>query len=70
MVNSVLKNTQRYFCGMHGTSYWGYIEETEEKYDTFCTFPSGDYQIVTSAKLLDIMCQSYGFSSDLIETVN
>ena len=29
-----------------------------------------DNQIATSAKLLDIMYEPYGFSADLIETIN
>ena len=30
--------------------------------DTFCTFPGREDQIATSAKLLDINHESYGFS--------
>ena len=40
------------------------------KYDTFCTSLDKDDQIATSAKLLDITYESYGFSGDIIETIN
>ena len=36
----------------------------------FCTYLRRDNQIATSAKLLDITYESYGFSADLIETIN
>ena len=39
------------------------------KNDTFYT-PGKDDQIAISANLLDIMYKSYGFSGDLIETVD
>ena len=65
-----VKNTQRYFCG-----------RMQRKMDTFCTsghrsiklriYDQGrNDQITTSAKLLDITYESYGFSSDLIEIIN
>ena len=40
------------------------------KNNTFCTSLGGDDQIATSVKLLDITYESYGFSADLIETIN
>ena len=46
------------------------MKEKELKYDAFCTSPSRDNQITTSAKLLDIIHKSYGFNGDLIETIN
>ena len=42
----------------------------KKKYDAFNASPDRDDQIVTSAKLLDIMHESYGFSGDLIVTIN
>ena len=41
-----------------------------KKYETFCTCAGRDDKITTSAKLLDITYKSYGFSADLIETIN
>ena len=70
MVNSMLTNTQRYFCGIHGMSYWGCIEEKRKKYDTFYTLLGNDDHITTSAKLLDIMCKPYGLGGDLIKIIN
>ena len=40
-VDSTLKNTRWYFCGIHGMSYRGCVEEEqgqeeEEEYSTFC----------------------------------
>ena len=37
---------------------------------TFCTFPGRENEITTIAKLLDIIHESYGFSGDLIVTIN
>ena len=53
-------------------SWWGCVEEEDEegRNDTFCTSLGRDDQIATSAKLLDIVYESYGFSDDLIETIN
>ena len=42
----------------------------EKENNVFCTSLDRDNQITTSAKLLDIMYESYGFSTDLIETIN
>ena len=42
----------------------------KKKYDTFCTSLGKDDHIATSAKLLDITYESYGFSGDIIETIN
>ena len=64
MVNSTLKNTQKlYFCGMNGIS----LRQCEEKKkDRSCIYIGNrDNQIATSAKLLDVMHESYGFSGDL-----
>ena len=44
-------------------------QKKEEKAMLLYTLGSDD-QITTSAKLLDIMYESYGFSRDLIETIN
>ena len=44
--------------------------EERRKIDTFCTPQVRDNQITTSAKLLDITYESYGFSGNLIETIN
>ena len=58
-------------------NYMQYIECLNEmrrrknkKYDTFFTSLGRDDQITTSAQLLDIMHESYGFSDDLIDTIN
>ena len=40
------------------------------KYDAFCTSPGRDEQITINVKLLDVIHESYGFSGDLIETIN
>ena len=37
----------------------------KKKYDTFCTCTYRDDKIATSAKLLDISYEFYGFSADL-----
>ena len=42
----------------------------KKKNDTFYTSPGMDDQIATSDKLLDIMHEFYGFSTDLIDTIN
>ena len=61
MVNSTLKNTRRYFCGMHGMSYL--VAMRRRKKDWSCTMRLGrDDQITTSAKLFDVTHGSYGFS--------
>ena len=39
------------------------------KKDTFCASVSRDDQISTSAKLIDIKYEFYGFVGDLIETI-
>ena len=46
------------------------IRMHRRKNKTFCTSTGRDDQVATSAKLLDITYESYGFSSDLIETIN
>ena len=46
------------------------LKERKEENDVFCTSSGRDDHIATSAKLLDIMYESYGFSADLIETIN
>ena len=45
-------------------------QKKKRKNDAFCASPGTDDQITTSAKLLDTMYESYGFSGDLIETIN
>ena len=42
----------------------------ERKNYAFCTSPGRDDQIATSAKLLNIMYESYGSNGDLIEIIN
>ena len=61
----MLKNTRRQF---HGISQQGCIEE--RKNDAYYISPGRDDQITTSAKLQNIMYESYGFSGDLVETIN
>ena len=41
-----------------------------KKYDTFFMSLVRDEQITTSAKLLDIMQEPYGFFDDVIDTIN
>ena len=65
----MLKNTQRYFYGMHGMSYRGCKEEEKEKGQILHS-TGRDVQIVSSAKLLDITYEPYGFNADLIEAIN
>ena len=44
--------------------------QKRKSYDTaFCTCMGRDDKIATSAKLLDVTYQSYGFSADLIEAI-
>ena len=45
-------------------------EDVKKKRDRSCTLGSKDNQIATSVKLLDILYESYGFSGDLLETIN
>ena len=45
-------------------------QKKEEKYDNFCTCTGGDDKITTSAKLLDVMYESYGFTAYLTESIN
>ena len=66
MVNSTLKNTQRYFCGCM-ECFNNY--ELKKKGQILC-IAGRDHQIATGAKFLDIMHESYGFSAHLIETMN
>ena len=42
----------------------------KEKNYAFCTSPGRDDHIATGAKLLNNMYESYGFSGDLIETID
>ena len=44
--------------------------QKEGKYDAFCTSLGRDAQITTCTKLLDIKYEFYGFSGDLMETIN
>ena len=44
--------------------------EERKKNDDFCTSLDKGDQTATSAKLLDITYESYGFSADLIETID
>ena len=41
----------------------------KEKTHTSCTSSGRDDQFATSAKLLDIMYEPFGFNADLIETI-
>ena len=43
-------------------------QKKKGKNDAFCASPSTDDQISTS--VLDIMYESYGFSGDLIKTID
>ena len=43
---------------------------TKKNYNAFCASLRRDYQIATSAKLLDVMYKSYGLSGDQIQTIN
>ena len=70
-MNSTLKNTQRYFCGIHRFVLTRMHRTKKGKEnDTFCTSSGRDDQIATNAKLLDITYESYGFSTDLLVIIN
>ena len=45
-------------------------EERKKENDSFCTSLSRDDQIPTCTKLVNINYQFYGFSDDIIETIN
>ena len=45
------------------------VQKKKKKEQILC-IAGRDDQITTSAKLLDIMHESYGFNSDLIEAIN
>ena len=64
MVNLMLKNTQRYLFLWNA---WNILMNICR--DTFCICAGRDDKITTSAKLLDIMCNYYGLSADLIEAI-
>ena len=72
MVNSILKNTQRYFCGLHGWNVLTRMQRRRKRNkDSSCASQGArDNQIATNAKLLDFTQESYRFSADLIETIN
>ena len=63
-----LKNTQRYFCG----NAWNVLTRMrrKKKIGHFLYIGDRDNQIATQAKLLNIKYEFYGFSGDLIETIN
>ena len=69
MVNSMLQNTQWVFL----LNAWNVLSRIhrrkKEKKDRSCTWYVGTIT-ATSVKLLDIAHESYGFSTDLIETIN
>ena len=67
MVNSMLKNIHRNFCGMHGMSQQAY---KEEKKGQILYIAGRDNHITTITKLLDITHKSYRFNADLIESIN
>ena len=71
LVNSRLKNSQWHFCGIHEMSYHGCVEEGQKK-NMILSVHQGyrDDQIATCAKLLNIKYKFYGFSGNLIETIN
>ena len=58
------KNTQRYFCGIRWNVLTGMCRRKKKKFDTFCTLPGRNDQMIIGAKLLDIIYESYGFSGD------
>ena len=64
-----VKNTQRYFSGMHGMSLTR-MRRRRKKKDTSCTSRVGTIKIATGATLFNINYEFYGFSGDLIETIN
>ena len=45
-------------------------EDAKKKKQQILYIMGRDNQIATSAKLLDIMYESYGFNADLIEPIN
>ena len=46
------------------------VDAKKKEKDISCITGSRDNQIATSAKLVDITHECYGFSGDLIETIN
>ena len=68
VVNLTLKKTHKSISMEHMECL---IEEAQKKkYDTFCTCAGRNNKIATSAKLLNITYNSYGFTADLIEAIN
>ena len=60
MINSPLKNSYRYICGMHGNVLTG----MHRRKRTLSVYQSRDDQIAIGAKLLDNRYKFYGFNDD------
>ena len=49
---------------------WNTLMRMQRKKDRSCTLQVGPIKSLPCAKMLDITHESYGFSVDLIETIN
>ena len=69
MVNSMLQNTQWVFL-WNAWNVLSRIHRRKKKKGQILYMVCRNNQTGTSVKLLDIAHESYGFSTDLIETIN